>query len=106
MSTFKAISYREASRCEWGLSKKGCRHCIGRLYGKQRIKPGALLLEFSELPTNDPHYVSPGPGHKGQRVLPGWTASLASKTVIGPINVPLIGGQVITVPLESFRRRK
>ena len=52
----RALSVRQASRCETALEDKCRCRCRGRFHGARRVLD-ADPARFSELPSNDPHHI-------------------------------------------------
>lgn len=62
----RALSYRQASRCETAKNKRCRCRCGGALHGASRLAPSREA--FEALPQDDPHHVPTEPERR-QRLL-------------------------------------
>lgn len=70
----RALSLRQAARCETATHPRCTCRCGGKLHGAGRMATGAPRAEWERLPQDDPHYVSPRDGARGEgdEMKAGW----------------------------------
>ena len=81
----RALSVRQASRCETALEDTCRCRCGGRFHGSRRVLD-ADPSQFSELPSDDPHYI---PTEAEKRLARKLARIRAAEARSGQIPLPL-----------------